>query len=495
MTKFFQFATLFYIVIVASNHTSTAQAPSVIANKDFRLRKSLQVQGDFTFIANNSISINGPRRGTTTPVFLPKDDFNFPDSNSNIRVDYIDIDNDEGTFSSSAASFEVEGIDYPKILYAGLYWSGTYRLKHPNDPERPDNDGNNYPILDPRIGEGPEGDFRKIKFKTPGGNYQDIVAGETTDTEVIYNGYRNTADNPSNTVVKDVPYVCYADVTQLVNEENQTSGEYTVANVKAFTGDTDGSGSTAGWILVIAFENPSSSIKEIFSYDGYFLIRSRTPPVTYRLNNFVSPPSGPLLIRYGTGALEGESGLVGDRLDIKGTSTPAIGPNQGFTTLTNSSSSQDNFFDSSISIDGANIITRRPASQNTLGFDADLITVPPGAIPNSETGIDIRLSTRADGFAQFLNVFSVGKGSTLSVPVHSFDSTRNDDIRVFPNPTQKNLTFSQSVVDYSLYTIHGKKVLTGRGQEADLSQLPSQLYILELSLNNDEKIRFKILKK
>ena len=47
--------------------------------------------------------------------------------NDEFQMGYIDIDSDEATFSSSSASLQLLNQSSKKIIYAGLYWSATYK--------------------------------------------------------------------------------------------------------------------------------------------------------------------------------------------------------------------------------------------------------------------------------------------------------------------------------------------------------------------------------
>src|SRR5690606_1179911 len=71
---------------------------------------------------------------------------------------------------------------------------------------------------------------------------------------------------------------------------------------------------------------------------------------------------------------------------------------------------QGNFFDSNITIDNAHVTTRNVASQNTLGYDADLFNLDNfgnGVIPNGETGAQFTLTTDQDSYGAFLMTFAI----------------------------------------------------------------------------------------
>ena len=182
------------------------------------------------------------------------------------------------------------------------------------------------------------------------------------------------------------------------------SGTYTVGNVKAFTGLTDGGGTAGGWALVITYEDPNETTKFISSFEGYALLRSGGGSIEYDYDGFRTIPTGPVNARFGIAALEGDEGFVGDGLSIKGDLNPTFSP------LGDAVNPQTNFFNASISRNGANVTTRNPASRNTLGFDLDLFQIDnPGnsVLQNGETGATFQTSTVGDTFATFLNTFAI----------------------------------------------------------------------------------------
>ncbi len=269
------------------------------------------------------------------------------------------------------------------------------------------NDENfNLPFTDPRR-QGPA-NFENIKFKVPNGSYVDIAA-----QSIIWDGYRNTPTN-NNTVANDeVQYVCYSDVTALI-DPNNPFGTYTVANMnatQAFTSTADGA--CGGWILVVAYEDPQESSKYISMQDGYVQIRASDPPLDFNFSGFRTLQGNqPVEVVFSTAGLEGDRAFTGDQLLIE---TPPVGSGN-FTPLGSGTSVIDdvnpttNFFNSSISINNNYTTNRVPASENTLGFDADLFSLPNAGnnlIGNNQTSANFRLSTAGDRYGVFFGAFSV----------------------------------------------------------------------------------------
>ncbi|WP_160114774.1 T9SS type B sorting domain-containing protein [Aquimarina sp. AU474] len=271
------------------------------------------------------------------------------------------------------------------------------------------------PLADARkVGDA---DFRNVKFRVPGGTYVDVTA-----QNIIYDGYRNTPTNPSNDATDDVPYVCYADVTALIDQDN-TNGTYTLADMNATIGQTSGaSGASGGWVLVVIYEDPLESSKFISTNDGFVEIQNSEPDVDFTYTGFTSLPAPlPVEVRYGVAALEGDRGLGatttrpnGDQLLIENTATPAVfvplGENN-FTPAQNTDINPTiNFFNSSITFNHQYVTGRNPASQNTLGFDIDLFDLDNTGnqlVGNDVTDATFRLSTDQDTYRVFLNTFTI----------------------------------------------------------------------------------------
>jgi hypothetical protein len=102
---------------------------------------NLKVKGDVVLIGNSIIG-----RTTKLPIFSPvgdpngiitnqavltseaNQDYNGTASNNASNVEYIDIDTDNNTFSSSSADLLINN-SCKRIAFAGLYWTSIY----PND--------------------------------------------------------------------------------------------------------------------------------------------------------------------------------------------------------------------------------------------------------------------------------------------------------------------------------------------------------------------------
>ncbi len=375
-------------------------------------------QVPFTPVQNSTMTINGELKtiGNTIVgfnqiiddvVYTPNDNYNGNISNNRKIFDYIDVDNDQSTFSSSSAVFTSSG-SCAKVAYAGLYWAATYFV------DRSTTNSNNIlydnlPFPDNRP------DFRTLKFKPPG--VVDYIDIPSSDTQVIFDGYRNTLTNPNNTAILDIPYVCYTDVTNIVKNLPTPDGTYTVANMRASTGfsGNNTNGISGGWVLVIAYEDNSLSKKYISTQQGYINVQpcvvDPTDPLddclkSFTYSGFQTPPVPfPVHARYAVATLEGDRPFVGDIFQIE---RPDLVRQNIFTAPANPNG---NFFDSSISVDGSYVTNRTPSSENTLGFDLDIFDIVNPLnyiIGNNQTSATFFTSSSSDGYSIFFNAIQVG---------------------------------------------------------------------------------------
>ncbi len=231
----------------------------------------------------------------------------------------------------------------------------------------------------------------------------------TTHAGVIYDGYANTASNPAISATENVPYTCYANVTDIVRTNG--FGTYTVANMKATVGETSGvSGAAGGWTLVVFYDDPTPTsnnvVRFVSSFDGFREIQAGDGLATANINisGFQTLPAPlPVNMRFGVAALEGDNGIPEDRLLIENVSGVDV-------PLFDAANPDNNFFNSSISVDGFINPNRNPASTNTLGFDADIFNLSnPGnqLIGNSVTSANFTMETEGDTYQPFLALFSV----------------------------------------------------------------------------------------
>ncbi|WP_201293645.1 SprB repeat-containing protein, partial [Tenacibaculum maritimum] len=373
------------------------------ADTPFRQRLvtgGINVKGNMTFIGNSILNRDTDKtapirtlykfNGTGYYVFNGADTANDPYNsdlfwnnggraanvnNGNVYMDYIDVDGDVSTFSSSKATLTLPTCS--RIVYAGLYWAGVYPYETWQNEEPRSIDKN------------------KIKFKIPGGNYIDLIAN-TTDSSIREQIYDDGAFNQK-------PYVYYKDVTNLIDKDNP-NGDYFAANIRAVRGldQNYGLGGAAGWTLILIYENETESSKNISLFDGFATINgSNNVDISY--TGFTTIPAGPVRAELIVATLEGDGFIDGDRFQIEDN-------NGNFIDISNSKNPADNFFNGSITKYGNYATGRNPNSENTLGFDVDLLTLnnpSNSVIGNGDTSANVRFTTGGDVYWPFLTAMSV----------------------------------------------------------------------------------------
>ncbi|MBE0392147.1 T9SS type B sorting domain-containing protein [Flavobacterium sp. PL002] len=337
--------------------------------KPFTTRFDTRIKGDMLLIGNNILS-----RDNYTSGQKPNNSYNAGGYNSNFDMNYIDIDSDGATFSSSSAKLTIPKPACYKIKYAGLYWGAILQ-------------------------SGSRTDINKVKLKLPGATaYNDITGVVIHDANSAPIGTDNNK-----------AYACYADITALITPLTDAQGTYTVANVLSSQGKNGGTGLSAGWSIYVVYEDPTLPAKYITSFDGFSGIGGPTT-LDIPVSGFKTIPTGPVRVKFAFAALEGDQPIAGDYLQINGTTVSAV--NNAKTTIR----ATNNFFNSSVTyIDPATGITenftdRTPSSSNTLGYDAGILNIDNASnsiIGNSATNASIRLGSTQDVYFYYFNAFAV----------------------------------------------------------------------------------------
>ncbi len=340
--------------------------------KAFTARYNTSLRGDLTMISNNILN----RRTTWSGPNVSYWGSAFNDD-SDMR--YIDVDNDPSTFSSSSATLAIANNTCLKVKFAGLYWGAIYRQTNR------------------------DASYTSVRFRLPGAtNYVTVAA-----TETLFNDQTAVAPTNRVTFVPD-PYACFADVTDLLKGLSSPLGQYTVANVFANQGRRGNGappgGAAGGWTLVVVYENPLLTNKNITVFDGFSGVRTGVTadiPVT----GFTTIPAGPVRARIAVSCLEGDFSLSGDGYSVSTSQNTGI-----FSPLSDPANPVNNFFNSSITINGTQFNNRVPNSRNTLGWDSDLFTISNPAnsvIGNNETSATLRLQTNRDSYFVFQTSFVI----------------------------------------------------------------------------------------
>jgi len=362
--KFYMKSILFIILLLNGLISFSQEGVPIKKNKQF------YIYGNATVIGNNIVSKHAKKPFDDRTVI-----------NDEVKMKYVDIDEDPSTFSSSQATLSLPK-NHSKIVYAALYWSAIYKyekgaLKLSGGKKKYKAVNSMRDLL-----------VNEIKFKTPNNSYQSIIG------EIIYDDY-NTNFFPNNT-----PYVCYADVTTILRETNNVNGDYNVANVRATQGYISG-GCSGGWMLYVVYEAPTETPVYISTYDGFVQVNKKNESII-NFKNFKTKKGGIVNTNITIATLEGDHKLKTDQclvLDPKDNTYKALG---GLLRK------EKNFFNSRITFNGHEFENRKPFSKNTLGFDLlqmELSNADNELIPNNVDQVSLKIKTKADRFYLFFTAF------------------------------------------------------------------------------------------
>ena len=334
----------------------------------FKENKQLYLNGNSILIGNNILGDH-----STEPLM----DIGIP--NDVVKMKYIDVDNDETTFSSSEATIK-DVLGKPKIAHASLYWCGLY----PSEKGALRKSGNK--MVHKSLGDR-EGGVNSILLKTPNGTY------ESLNGKVIFDSYGTEVFTTNS------PYVCYADVTSKFQNLASINGTYTIANIKATEGEISGGGS-AGWLLYVVYEDTSESPKYFTTYNGLVEVNKEAVEITFK--DFKSKEEGIVKTTIAIGAMEGDRKIKTDEFSIFDKKAGIFKP------LSNKVREEKNFFNSSITMGDEFFTDRNPNSANTLGFDLLKMEIPnPNneLLDNATTQANLQFQAKADRFYLFFVAF------------------------------------------------------------------------------------------
>jgi len=381
---FLSFFCLFFLLVSIAN----AQVRVPFQNRASEAnpsRTTFDVKGDFALIGNTNLSLE-----------------NYDDNlmNDN-QLLYVDVDNDPNTINSSSATlvFSAEnGSDASctKVLFAGLYWSGRGPIE--DDFYVSDSNGNSKKLS-----------RKQAKLIGPNGNQQ-LFTAKNEDIRYTYG-----LDLPNDLGL----FVGYVEVTDFVQANGQ--GAYTVADLGVSEGTDYHYG---GWSMVVVYENPSMNNRSITVFDGYAFVRgSVMADYTIPVSGFATVDSGPVKMKLGVAAGEGDVAAVGDYLEIE------QGINSGnFVRLSHAGNNESNFFNSSISTGGN---PRNPELKNNTGMDISVFDIPNGGnliLENGQTSTRFRYGTDGDAYVIYSLVTAVETSEPVLEGYHYFSSLPNGGV-------------------------------------------------------------------
>ena len=303
---------------------------------------------------------------------------------------YVNVDPGDGRFNSSTAAVTIPGD--ARVVRAFLYWGADLARGVQNGADAGAPAGET-PVTN-RL-------WKQVRLRMGSGSYVNIDAADPL-RDGRWDGVPSWYSQPGNR--PGFAYQVRADVTAEVRAAFQAKSRLagagatpvaaTVANVQA----GQGYNRHAGWTMEVVWESPSAAWRNLTIFDGFAFVQVQggqqlvVGPLDF--TGFETPASGNVDAHATTWAYEGDRTITGDYF--------ALGKlGEGCSQLPHASNAANpvtNFFNSTISRDGMNVVDRKPAYVNQLGFDLDALDVPEGTIPNNATGASVCLGTVGDTY-------------------------------------------------------------------------------------------------
>jgi uncharacterized repeat protein (TIGR01451 family) len=329
-------ATAAALLLPSALFLNVPEAHASFQVRGFTPRFSVNTQGAITLVGNTLASCaTGATSGGSTCA-QARNGTAAPAGNNNNNswiMAYVDADGDPSTFNSSSATLGLPAGS--TVAFAELTWAG----------------------------ESTSGQRGVARFKVPGGSYVDISATRV-DVDATANRYSAVAD-----------------VTPLVAGLADPNGDYWAGNVQSTMGTTD---KYAAWALVVVYENLSLPLRNLVVFDGYSVVNTTAPSsISTTVSGFLTPVAGLVHTEIGSVVYEGDFGYTGDSMSLNGT------------TLSNGLNPANNYFNSSISLDGVRFSAKNPDYVNQMAFDADIVNAD-GILGNSATSATFTYTTTQD---------------------------------------------------------------------------------------------------
>jgi hypothetical protein len=241
----------------------------------FEERVNKIVNGDLIAIGNSNICADNNEDGVCDTNQRKRNDI----GNGGNNIIFINSQSSTAVASepselNNTTSARLQLPEGAEIVWAGLYWQGeVWDFNTSNTRRR--NHGRT-------IENGEDGQRRKeaadtIKFKIPGGTYQELTADEHY---YIYVARKTTGnkDDYSGIIRKEEHYQSFKDVTSLLQGLDNPNGDYWVADIQATPGRLHFPGVEAGWTLQVIYRYPDAKLKNISIHDGYVALYGNATP-------------------------------------------------------------------------------------------------------------------------------------------------------------------------------------------------------------------------
>jgi|GEM_PF-4903453 len=212
-------------------------------------------------------------------------------------------------------------------------------------------------------------------------------------------------------------FIGYQEITAYVKAHGP--GAYTVADIALKEGTNSNPGLSGGWGMVVIYENPLMKSRAVTLFDGYAYVNGQlaaASPYTTKgeygnidITGFTTVGSGPVNMKLGVMAAEGDVNLSGDYLAVqKLNADPTVYPGN-YSILSHAGNATTNFFNSSI-FPFPTVGNSNPNIVNNTGVDFSMFTVPNTGnlvIGNNQTSTTFRFGSNSDVFTIFGFAMSV----------------------------------------------------------------------------------------
>ena len=283
-------------------------------------------------------------------------------------------------------------------------------------------------------------DKKSISFKGPGSSGYTTI---TTSSTLNFPGTLHSGI-----------FVGYQEVTDYVKTHGP--GAYTVADIALIEGNNGNQnyaqnpGYSGGWGLVVIYENPVMKSRAITLFDGYAYVNGQLAGGgeygNIDISGFTTVGTGPVNMKLGVMAAEGDRNLTGDYLAVqKLNANPTVYPTN-YLILNHSGNATNNFFNSSI-FPLPTVGDSDPNLVNNTGVDFSMFTIPNTSnlvIGNNQTSTTFRFGSTTDVFTIFGFAMSVDAYIPEPKGIISVNSINN-----ITNPPILNALPGQ-VINYSL---------------------------------------------
>lgn len=226
---------------------------------------------------------------------------------------------------------------------------------------------------------------RQVKLKKAGGSYQTVTANAN---DIYYpmadDGYM---------------YSAYAEVTDYVKANGL--GEYFVADIALQEGNGGGTGFYGGWGLIVVYENSKMKWRDVTLFDGHAYVAGGNYTYELPVSGFNTVQQGPVNVKLGLMAGEGDVGISGDQFKIRNAA------NSNWVNLSHGDNTTNNFFNSSIYTGGN---ARNPNLKNNTGLDISMFTLnndDKSLMTNNQTSTRFQYNSTQDTYIIFCIAMAV----------------------------------------------------------------------------------------